>query len=676
MSEKDMINETPTPGVPSPEETPQDFQQMLQQLTGQTDPQEAESLPPVREGSALLESEHSLAADSIIAAAEDSPAGMSWLDNLLAFADRSTARAETAADGAEAEGTPLFETVEAAEVPEPDHDTQEAQTGQTGDYAPLDEGEASLPAAEEAEDELSSLMEQFAPAQAADSPAEDEATEAEAPEEAAAAEDEAGIPQWAFDAILAAEEGAEEEAEADAADAQSDEDDGSEEASPSPADADEEQDTANEDTPFPAEAPQEDEAAFDGEATAEFIPAATGEESPAEGDGDGLDIESKEYETPAAEGKGDKEFRIETDYRHDFGDYDRIRPITLDKRHKTGCVGGILYFLFIVVTGVMLGCMLWLAASDVLAINKAANDVEITIPEGYTIDQVADILHENGLINYKFLFKIFADFSNAEEKIDPGVYQLKTSYDYRALVSCMSTYSGYRVVTEVTIPEGYNQFQMFELLEAEGVCTQAELWEAAENGDFDYDFILSPALGGKYRLEGFLFPDTYEFYINDDPERVLNKMLSNFNNKFDEEFRLRAEELGYSVRDIISIAAMIEKETGIDSERSTIASVIYNRLNSEDFPHLQIDATIIYATYVTGEEFSIDLDSEYNTYVIEGLPAPITNPGLASIRAALYPESTNYYFYAATTDYTTRFFSRYEDFEAFVESDEFQSSSR
>lgn len=385
---------------------------------------------------------------------------------------------------------------------------------------------------------------------------------------------------------------------------------------------------------------------------------------------------TEEAPLPAEEPpKEEGDFRIETDYRQDFGEYDRIHPIQLDRHHRTGCLGGILYFLFILVCGCLLGAVLWLAAVDVLAINKPAREVEITIPDDFTVDEVTDILYDQGLINYKPLFRFFANFAHAEEKIEPGVYQLKTSYDYRALVSSMSSYSGYRVETEVTIPEGYNLFQTFAKLEEEGVCTQEKLWEAAQNGEFDYDFLEDAPVGDRYRLEGYLFPDTYKFYVNDDPERVLNKMLRNFDVKLTPEYRERAAELGFSLRQIITVASMIEKETGQDSERATIASVIYNRLASEEFPNLQIDATFQYAALVENTEPSSDIDSPYNTYVVEGLPAgPITNPGITSIKAALYPETTNYTYYAATVDFTTRFFTNYNDFMKFVESDEFQRS--
>ena len=283
------------------------------------------------------------------------------------------------------------------------------------------------------------------------------------------------------------------------------------------------------------------------------------------------------------------------------------------------------------------------------------------------------MLRKFGLIKYEKLFKLFCKVTHAEDKIKAGTYVLDTNYDYRAMVNGLRPSSGNLVETEVTIPEGYTLTQIFNLLEEEEVCSKDKLAEAAANYDFDYDFLDSSTLGQAKRLEGYMFPDTYKFYVNDEPERVINKMLSNFNNKFTDEYKQMASDMGYSVRDIIIIASMIEKEAGADSDRDLISSVIYNRLNdSSDFPYLQIDATIYYAIEDTGEAFSTEVVSPYNTYNTAGLPAgPISNPGDASIRAALQPQDTSYYYYALNKSGTHEFFRTYDGFLEFVNSEEY-----
>jgi UPF0755 protein len=370
--------------------------------------------------------------------------------------------------------------------------------------------------------------------------------------------------------------------------------------------------------------------------------------------------------------RGNEDFRMNFDFDGEYRDVPEDKPIRHRREKRTGCLGGFLYAAFIICICLLLASLAWLAATDVLGLGKEDTVVQVTIPEDYDIGTVADILHKNGLIKYEFLFKIYADFSDASEKIKDGTYQLNTNFDYRALVNGMTSKGGKKVEVDVTIPEGHTLAQIFKLFDANEVCSEEELWETAANYDFDYDFLDSATLGDKHRLEGYLFPDTYTFYVGDSPTRAIDKMLSNFEKKFTDEFVTRAGEMGYTVNQIITIASMIEKEAGGDDERDTIASVIYNRLNSSNFPHLQIDATIHYAIAETGEAFSTEIDSPYNTYRAEGLPpGPISNPGINSIRAALYPEDTKYYYYALNKQGTHEFFKDGDSHSAFVNSDEY-----
>lgn len=365
------------------------------------------------------------------------------------------------------------------------------------------------------------------------------------------------------------------------------------------------------------------------------------------------------------------DFELDYDFDSEYQDAEEeeeLPPIHRSRERRTGCLGGILYFIFILAVSMLLACAGWVAATDVLALGKTSGELSVTVPENFEMNEVTDMLYENGLIKYKSLFNMYAKYSHADEKIDAGTYVLNTNYDYRALVTGMTTAGGTKVEVDVTIPEGFNMDQIFTLLETTGVCSKDKLYKTAASYDFGYDFLENN--GDALRLEGFLFPDTYTFYMSDRPERVISKLLANFNNKFNEEYRGRAAELGYSVRDIVVVASMIEKEAGNDEERADIASVIYNRLKSSNFPHLQIDATIYYAMSLTGEEFSTDLNSPYNTYVCEGLPVgPISNPGAASIFAALYPETTSYYYYALGKDNAHQFFKNQNAFLDFVNSD-------
>ena len=332
-----------------------------------------------------------------------------------------------------------------------------------------------------------------------------------------------------------------------------------------------------------------------------------------------------------------------------------------------------IWLMIIVAIGTTLGRMLWVCAADVLAFGREDKEVIISVTAEDTMDSIAQKLKEAGLVRYPKLFLLYADLTDAEEDITTGTFTLNTIYDYHALVNQMSPRSGARAVVEdVLIPEGYNCRQIFALLEEKGVCKAADLEKWAAEGDLkDYWFLEGVERGHKYCLEGFLFPDTYDFYENSTPKAALEKMLDGFEYRVNEQIRAQLPALNehltalmrkngeseefiaahqFDMRDVIIVASLIEKETASNQESYRIASVIYNRLfNWGNNPrYLNIDATVIYAlggkTNLTSEDMAVD--SPYNTYTNTGLtPGPIANPGLASIEAALNPESTSYYYY-------------------------------
>ena len=342
----------------------------------------------------------------------------------------------------------------------------------------------------------------------------------------------------------------------------------------------------------------------------------------------------------------------------------RQRPIKKGRPKKKGGDGllgiphilvTIVWLALIVAIGVTLGRMIWICASDVLAFGREDKPVTITVYESDTMDGITDKLYNAGLIRYKSLFSFYAGISHAEEKIDPGIYDLNTRYDYHALVNMMSASSTREVVENLLIPEGYTCRQIFALLEENRICTAQDLASYAASGELkDYWFLENVTRGDKYCLEGFLFPDTYDFYKNSSPREVLEKLLDNFAYRFTEEMRTQIDTLNatvtdgsFTVREVTIVASLIEKETASASESPRIAGVIYNRLFHWDYPALlNIDAAIIYAQDGASDKIDTSLDSPYNTYRNVGLtPTPIANPGLASLQAALNPESHNYYYY-------------------------------
>ena len=334
--------------------------------------------------------------------------------------------------------------------------------------------------------------------------------------------------------------------------------------------------------------------------------------------------------------------------------------------------------------GVTLGRMAWVCASDVLAFGREDKPVTITVYESDTIEDITQKLYENGLIRYPGLFKLYASFAVDDGEIHAGIWDLNTRYDYHALVKMMSPSSSRAVVT-LTIPEGYTCRQIFQLMEENKICTALDIGAYAASGELkDYWFLENVERGNIYSLEGYLFPDTYEFYQNDTPKSVLEKMLDNFETRFTQELRDQLPVLnGYlselmlqdgrsedyisahqlTMKELVTVASMIEKETSGNQESPAIASVIYNRLYhwGSTPAYLNIDASIIYAwggkTDLTAEDMKID--SPYNTYTHEGLPpTAISNPGLASLQAALNPDKNDYYYYVLDPTAGSHVFSR------------------
>ncbi len=328
--------------------------------------------------------------------------------------------------------------------------------------------------------------------------------------------------------------------------------------------------------------------------------------------------------------------------------------------------GALLYVLLVIGASAVLATVGWVWACDLLALGKEPVSIQIKIEDDTKFSTVVDQLEAEGIIEYKFLFKLYAAFSHAESKIVPGTYKLNTEMDYHALVSSMSASSSTRQEADITIPEGYTIDQVFALLDERGVTSVDKLRDMAANWDYAFDWLEDRPLGDYHRLEGYLFPDTYTFQLGENPKYVINKMLVNFDAKMDQYMSRFAgdgeTEPAYSLHDIVTIASMIEKETS-GKDYKTIASVIYNRLNNptaETAGYLQIDATLV---YLNGGKVPTEADkaiaSPYNTYLYQGLPAgPISNPGMASLLAAMEPESTNYYFYVLNPETKEHEFSR------------------
>ena len=225
----------------------------------------------------------------------------------------------------------------------------------------------------------------------------------------------------------------------------------------------------------------------------------------------------------------------------------------------------------------------------------------------------------------------------------------------------------------VTFPEGFTATQIAEKLQENGVCSAKEFMALVADDEYlstlSYRFIsgIKNPENRPFNLEGYIFPDTYDFYKGESAEKALSRFLGNTEKKLTDEYYLRAEELGYTMDEIISLAAIVQEEATTADEMGKVSSVVHNRIVSPGYGKIQCDVTIHYINdYVTDSPY-LEGDTEkykelYNTYKCVGLPeGAITNPGLDAIKAALYPEDTNYIFYETDKDWKYNYAETYSE---------------
>ena len=337
-------------------------------------------------------------------------------------------------------------------------------------------------------------------------------------------------------------------------------------------------------------------------------------------------------------------------------------------------VKAIVYIIFVIVVSVFLAVAIIKVGNDVFAFVKSDEPIEITIPENATTEDISDILADNDVIEYPEVFKLFAKFKKYDNNYVAGDYTVTPSMNYEALVLEFKPKSVAGTI-DITIPEGYTTDEIIDLFVSSGIGTREGFVDVIQNGEFDYWFVdlLNEDTANPsriYRLDGYLFPDTYQFYLASSEWTIVNKLLRRFSQIFTREYREQCEALGYTVDEIVTLASIIEKEAASPSEFFLVSSVFHNRMNASwAFPRLESDATVVYAIeHETGER-NVDLyyDTPYNTYKYEGFPpGPISNPSASAMLAALSPLDTNYYYFISNNN-VTYFSASKAEHDAYVE---------
>ncbi len=330
--------------------------------------------------------------------------------------------------------------------------------------------------------------------------------------------------------------------------------------------------------------------------------------------------------------------------------------------------------IFISILTVTASTVAMTTINDILVIDRSGDDNYISVyipPEATEYEQVYEIIKDSGLIKQPLITNIFCKFRHYDEvdvyndetgkyetvriKYSPGTYFLNAEMGIESILEeIMVSSSGYKDTVRLTFPEGWTIAQIFQKIEKYGVCEAEKLYANLEIIGEQYGFISDiDSSNSRYlKAEGYLFPDTYDFFIGENAGSVIKKLFNNFESKWKDEYNDRLKELDMSMDEIITIASIIQREAKDTTQMDAISSVIHNRLNdSATYPSIDMNSTKDYVLSL--KEFNILTDfyynlylNSYNTYSNQGLPpGPICNPGAAAIRAALYPEDSDYHFF-------------------------------
>jgi len=276
--------------------------------------------------------------------------------------------------------------------------------------------------------------------------------------------------------------------------------------------------------------------------------------------------------------------------------------------------------------------------------------VIVVIESGQQFKTIPAHLHRLGILKKPFKFGIYARIKHLDKRIKAGEYLLSSVMSPKEILH--KFVSGKVRLYKVTLPEGYSQSQIAGVIAEVGLATEEAFMKAVYDSDLVHSFGINAD-----SLEGYLFPDTYYFSRGIPVEKMISTMVNRFYSQFKPEWKKRAEEIGFSIHEIVTLASMIEKETGAPFERPIISSVFHNRLKKK--MRLESDPTVIYGIKGFNGNITrkhLNAQTPYNTYRNRGLPpGPIANPGSAAIESALYPEDSSFLFFVSKKDGTHKF---------------------
>lgn len=329
-----------------------------------------------------------------------------------------------------------------------------------------------------------------------------------------------------------------------------------------------------------------------------------------------------------------------------------VRPKKPRKRRRFRLLKALMVSAIIIGLSVYLSSVLLSAVYDVFGLQKEDVDVEVDIPQGSSVVDIAEILTDKGVISQPIVFRAYSRIKGADELYQYGTYTMNQKMSYDEIIRMLKEKVPRKDVVNVTIPEGLTAVEIAERLDEAGVCSEREFLEIVRTADIEHELVKN-IQGSRYRyfkLEGYLFPDTYQFYIGESASSAVRRFLDRFQEVYDAEIAPAMSDTTYSLDQVLTLASIIQCESSDTANMTMVSSVFHNRLNNPGvFPSLQSDPTISYVTDNILPELDVKDDgyyAAYSTYICTGLPVgPISSPGLAAIKAAIYPASSNYYFF-------------------------------
>lgn len=350
----------------------------------------------------------------------------------------------------------------------------------------------------------------------------------------------------------------------------------------------------------------------------------------------------------------------------------------------------LVWWVSVAIVGAMIALFMMIGINDMLAVSRSEDTtVKISIPENPTLNDVSTELSNKGVIGEKSFFELYAKLTK-NEKFSQGDYEIKTNMDYEAIINFLALMTNRTDKIKVTVPEGMNVKEMAKLFVKKRVLSSEDHFLELCNSDYfdeDYKFInTKDAKKRYYKLEGYLFPDTYECYTNERAELTITRMLDDYESrtttaqnvsgfkkavnvkKMFKNNKVKVKKSTYTMDKILVIASIIQAEAATSDDMYNVSSVIYNRLDcgaQSDVYRLELDSTKYYPyrkkSNIPADERAT-YTSEYNTYEKIGLPpGPICNPGMEAILAALYPNENEYLYFCHDKNGTAYYANTFDE---------------